>query len=53
VIEFNPGDSPHKAEPALVVSKEQTAAWMADAGLSPSEDISLFPDKYFVVYRRK
>jgi ubiquinone/menaquinone biosynthesis C-methylase UbiE len=53
VIEFNPGDSPHKAEPALVVSKEQTAAWMADAGLAPSEDISLFADKYFVVYRRK
>jgi ubiquinone/menaquinone biosynthesis C-methylase UbiE len=53
VIEFNPGDSPHKAEPALVVSKEQTAAWMADAGLAPNEDIQLFPDKYFVVYRRK
>jgi ubiquinone/menaquinone biosynthesis C-methylase UbiE len=53
VIEFNPGDSPHKAEPTLIVSKEQTAAWMADAGLVPSEDISLFADKYFVVYRRK
>jgi ubiquinone/menaquinone biosynthesis C-methylase UbiE len=53
VIEFNPGDSPHKAEPALVVSKEQTAAWMADAGLAKSEDITLFPDKYFVVYRQK
>jgi hypothetical protein len=35
------------------VSKEQTAAWMADAGLVATEDISLFPDKYFVVYRRK
>jgi ubiquinone/menaquinone biosynthesis C-methylase UbiE len=53
VIEFNPGDSPHKAEPALVVSKEQTAGWMAAAGLAPSEDIQVFPDKYFVVYRRK
>jgi SAM-dependent methyltransferase len=53
VIEFNPGDSPHKAEPALIVSREQTASWMADAGLVPSEDVSLFPDKYFVVYRRK
>jgi 2-polyprenyl-3-methyl-5-hydroxy-6-metoxy-1,4-benzoquinol methylase len=53
VIEFNPGDSPHKAEPELVVSKEQTAAWMADAGFVPGEDITLFPDKYFVVYRRK
>ena len=29
VIEFNPGDSPHKAEPELIVSKEQTAGWMA------------------------
>jgi ubiquinone/menaquinone biosynthesis C-methylase UbiE len=53
VIEFNAADSPHQAEPALVVSKEQTAAWMAAAGLVPSEDIQLFPDKYFVVYRRK
>jgi SAM-dependent methyltransferase len=53
VIEFNPGDSPHKDQPELVVSKEQTAGWMADAGLVPAEDIRLFPDKYFVVYRRK
>lgn len=53
VIEFNPGDSPHKAEPQLVVSREQTAKWMADAGLAQAEDIQLFPDKYFVVYRKK
>jgi len=53
VIEFNPGDSPHKAEPTLIVSKEQTAGWMADAGLVQSEEIQLFPDKYFVVFRRK
>ena len=53
VIEFNAGDSPHKAEPQLVVSKEQTAAWMAEVGFVPAEDIQLFTDKYFVVYRRK
>ena len=53
VIEFNPGDSPHKAEPTLIVSKEQTAGWMKDAGLVQSEEIQLFPDKYFVVYRKK
>ena len=53
VIEFNPGDSPHKAEPELIVSREQTAGWMAEAGFVPGEDIQLFPDKYFVVYRRK
>jgi ubiquinone/menaquinone biosynthesis C-methylase UbiE len=53
VIEFNAADSPHKAEPQLIVSKEQTAAWMAEVGFVPSEDIQLFSDKYFVVYRRK
>jgi ubiquinone/menaquinone biosynthesis C-methylase UbiE len=53
VIEFNPGDSPHKEQPELVVSKEQTAAWMADAGFVPAEDVSLFKEKWFVVYRRK
>jgi ubiquinone/menaquinone biosynthesis C-methylase UbiE len=53
VIEFNPGDSPHKDQPDLIVSKEQTAGWMAAAGFVPGEDIPLFPDKYFVVYRRK
>jgi len=53
VIEFNPGDSPHRAEPSLIVSREQTAGWMAESGLVPDADIQLFPDKYFVVYRRK
>jgi SAM-dependent methyltransferase len=53
VIEFNPGDSPHKDQPELVVSKEQAAGWMADAGFVPGEDIRLFADKYFVVYRRR
>ena len=53
VIEFNAGDSPHKDQPELVVSKEQAAGWMTDAGFVPGEDIRLFPDKYFVVYKRK
>jgi hypothetical protein len=53
VIEFNPADSPHKDQPELVVSREQTAAWMADAGFVPAEDVSLFKDKWFVVYRKK
>ena len=53
VVEFNPKDSPHKADPALVVSKEQAATWMADAGFVPAEDIALFPDKWFVIYKRR
>jgi len=53
VVEFNPKDSPHKAEPSLVVSKEQAAAWMADAGFVPANDVPLFPDKWFVIYKRR
>lgn len=53
VVEFNPSDSPHKADPSLVVSKEQASAWMAEAGLVPDETISLFPDKWFVIFRKK
>jgi ubiquinone/menaquinone biosynthesis C-methylase UbiE len=52
VVEFHPKDSPHKAEPALIVSKEQAAAWMADAGFVPDEEVPLFADKWFVIYRR-
>jgi hypothetical protein len=51
-VEFHPKDSPHKAEPSLIVSKEQTAAWMADAGFVPDEEVPLFADKWFVIYKR-
>ena len=53
VVEFHPKDSPHKAEPSLVVSQEQAAVWMAEAGFVPAEEIALFPDKWFVIYRRR
>ncbi len=53
VVEFHPQDSPHKADPSLVVSKEQAAAWMAEAGFVPTEDIALFADKWFVIYQRR
>lgn len=53
VVEFNPGDSPHKDQPALVVSKEQTIGWMRDAGFVVAEEIALFADKWFVVFARR
>jgi ubiquinone/menaquinone biosynthesis C-methylase UbiE len=53
VVEFNPKDSPHKDDAKLVVSKEQAAAWMAEAGFVVAEDIALFPDKWFVIYKRR
>ena len=53
VIDLNAETSPHRDQPELVVSKEQATAWMADAGFVPAEDVSLFADKWFVVYRRR
>ena len=53
VIEFNPGDSPHKDQPALVVSKEQAAQWMSAAGFASAEDVNLFPDKWFAIFARR
>ena len=53
VIDLNPEQSPHREQPELVVAKEQATKWMADAGFVPGEDISLFPDKWFVIYRRQ
>lgn len=53
VIDLNADTSPHRDQPELVVTKEQTAAWMAAAGFTPSEDVRLFPEKWFVVYTRR
>jgi ubiquinone/menaquinone biosynthesis C-methylase UbiE len=53
VVEFMSADSPHKDQPALVVSKEQGAQLLAGIGFSPSEDHPLFMDKWFVGYTRR
>ena len=53
VVEFNPKDSPHKDDAKLIVSKEQGAAMMAEAGFAVAEDVALFPDKWFVIYQKK
>ena len=53
VIDFYPELGPHRNEPALQVTKAQTAAWLAAVGFSPMDEFELFPDKWFVVYSRK
>jgi 2-polyprenyl-3-methyl-5-hydroxy-6-metoxy-1,4-benzoquinol methylase len=52
VVEYNPAQSPHSDQPELQVSKDQASAWLAPAGFKPAEDVALFPDKWFVIYRR-
>ena len=53
IVEFNPATSPHKDDPRLQVTKSEMTAWMAALGFAPAEDVSLFADKWYVVYARK
>ena len=52
VIDYHAAQSPHAEQPALVVTKEQASAWLAQAGFKPVDDVKLFSDKWFVVYSR-
>ena len=52
IIDFYPELGPHKNDPTLQVTKDQTAAWMAAIGFRPVEQFGLFEDKWFVVYSR-
>ena len=52
IIDYHPAQSPHRDEPTLVVSKEQAAGWLAEAGFKPVDDIALFADKWFVVFAK-
>ena len=52
IIDYNPAKSPHSADPALQVSREQAAAWLAALGFTPVRDVPLAADKWFVIYGR-
>jgi ubiquinone/menaquinone biosynthesis C-methylase UbiE len=52
VIDFHPELGPHKDDPKLQVTRDQTKAWMAAAGFKPIEEHPLYTDKWYVVYAR-
>ncbi len=52
VIDFYPELGPHRNDPKLQVTKDETKAWMAAAGLKPVAEHKLYDDKWFVVYGR-
>jgi 2-polyprenyl-3-methyl-5-hydroxy-6-metoxy-1,4-benzoquinol methylase len=53
IIDLPPTGS-HRAEPSLIVTKEQAKAWMADAGFTPVQEFDgLSEGKWFVVYARR
>lgn len=50
VIDFFPERGPHRNEPALQITKEQTRRLMAEAGLRLVAEHRLYDDKWFVIY---
>lgn len=57
IIEYDGLNGPHKAVPALQITKEQLDAWMADIGFKPIQGIDgvfVAPDpRWGVIYGRK
>lgn len=53
VVEFDGPKGPHRDDPKMQVAQKDLTAWLADVGFVPSEDISLFEDKWYVIYRRR
>ena len=53
IIDYEAGQGPHGKQPELQVTREQLAAWMSAAGFVQSDDIKLFPDRYFLVYSKR
>lgn len=52
VIDFHPELGPHRNEPQLQVTRDQTREWMAAAGLRQLAEHQLYDDKWYVVYGR-
>jgi ubiquinone/menaquinone biosynthesis C-methylase UbiE len=52
VIDFHPELGPHKNDPKLQITRDQTKAWMAAIGFKQVAEHKLYDDKWFVVYSR-
>jgi ubiquinone/menaquinone biosynthesis C-methylase UbiE len=50
VIDFFPERGPHRNDPALQITKEETRRLMAEAGLRLLAEHRLYDDKWFVIY---
>ena len=52
IVDYLAKQGPHRDDPSLQVGKEEAAKLLASIGFKPLDDVALFPDKYFVIYRR-
>jgi len=49
---FDRPDGPHRNQPEMQITQEQVRRWMVAAGFPVMQEIDLFDDKFFVVFRR-
>jgi len=49
---FDRPDGPHRNQPEMHITQEQVRRWMAAAGFPVMQEIDLFDNKFFVVFRR-
>lgn len=52
IVDFTPTGSPHRAQAEMVVSEEQTEGWLQAAGLTLSEKVKLFDDRFYLIYAK-
>ena len=52
IVDYLAKQGPHRDDPSLQVGKEEATKLLAAIGFKPVDDVALFPDKYFVIYRR-
>ena len=52
IVDFIPASSPHSAQPELTVSEEQAATWLMQAGLKPAKKVTIFNDRFYIIYAR-
>jgi ubiquinone/menaquinone biosynthesis C-methylase UbiE len=52
IVDFKPETSPHRSQPEMVVSGAQTEAWLQAAGLRLSERLTLFDDRFYLIYAK-
>jgi ubiquinone/menaquinone biosynthesis C-methylase UbiE len=52
IVDFIPSLSPHRTQPELTVSEEQAAAWLMEAGLRLARKVTLFDDRFYIIYAK-
>ena len=52
IVDFIPSRSPHQSQPELIVSEEQAAAWLTEAGLRLAKKVTIFDDRFYIIYAK-